>query len=132
MSEEKRLSEELLKQNGIKPGKISHDERERIQRLIARDKARLSRTKWAAIISWLLIPLPSLVFVAVSPLGLPPGALKTIFAYSAILFCVAIFFTTSYFSPSRSLTLHQMLASLSNIEEMLRRMSKDREADSEQ
>ena len=137
MSEEKRLSEELLKQNGTKPGEISHDERERIQRLIARDKARLRRTKWAAIISWLLLTFLYVLAAIIGVFGVklrnsPIGPLEAMVIGTLVIPCIAIYFTISYFLRSRSLTSRQMLASLSSIEEMLRRMSKDREADSEQ
>ena len=102
MADDKKLREELLKQNGIVPGRIPLREREQIWQMIAKDKARVRRMKWAAIITWLLVPLLLIVGGIAETLGanLPLRNIgmveAVIVACQAIVF-VAIIFTISYF-----------------------------------
>ena len=134
MTSDKTLREALLKQNGIVPGTISDEEREEVRRMLARDKARVRRMKWAAIIGWLLVLLPYLAAAAMSGLnamgiGIHEDAIKeTIGAQVLMVFAVAmpyvaIALTISYFFRSRSLSSRQIQAQLSDIEEQLRRIS---------
>ncbi len=129
MGDDKRLGEELLKQNGIVPGQVSHGERDAIRRMLARDKARVRRMKWAAIISWLLLPSLFLLAYVVNALG-GKAAIDTIGGgIMAVLFIatpyIAIVFTISYFFRSRSLNSRQIHAKLADIEEQLKRISRD-------
>ena len=63
---DKKLGDELLKQNGIQAGTLSDDDRKKLHESIALGKKRVRRLKWVVVISWGLILLIYLLFIPLS------------------------------------------------------------------
>lgn len=134
MRHDKNLSEELLRQNGIEAGKIPDAERKELQQMIAKDQAAVRRMKWATIVSWVLVPvvfIAALIFEASFSRSrvnlyerLPIIEVGIIVCYTQII--IAIVLTVSFFVRSRSASLRQIQASLSDIQQQLERVAKER------
>ncbi len=135
MREEKDLREELLSQNGMASGWMSPEEKEKLRRLLKRDRARVTRMKWAAIIAWLLILLVPLVGAAISHIPVRLPFLQRVMDLGIVggmaMIYIAIFFTINYFFRSRSLGMRQIQASLRDIQDQLDRMAAERQRPSD-
>ena len=124
MATEKNLREELLNQNHVGTQKPS-DLRNRV---LARDQARVARMKWLTIVCWILLAV-SIAAAGIMELAFPdlfeeePLRNPVFISVWQALLLLVIVFTISLYVRSRTLTMHQIQASLALIEEHLRRMS---------
>ena len=60
---DRKLGDELLKQNGIQAGTLSDDDRKTLHESIALGKKRVRRLKWIVVISWSLLLLIYLLLI---------------------------------------------------------------------
>ena len=132
MTDEKELREGLLSQNGIEPGALPEDRRKELRRILERDKKRVTRMKWATIVSWSLV---GLFFVVGFVLGwafsgeVPYPEFGLVFAVAG--FYVAVAFTISWYLRSRSLSQRQIQATLGDISAQLEQLAKNQEVKTE-
>jgi len=136
MATEKNLRESLLQQEN---GNVRASAELR-NKILARDEARVRRIKWIAGISWVAF-LISFFLAALIEMGqrreiagLTTSEVAAIFPEydwlipmaviitQALLF-IAVAMTFSLYVRSRTLTMHQIQARLTGIEEQLRRLS---------
>jgi hypothetical protein len=126
MTTEKNLREELLRQNSVgrQPGDELRD------KVLAKDQARVARMRKLTICSWIVVGA-SLVAAGVVRvvLSAPDIAVDKsllvptfIIVWQALVLIAAVF-TISWYVRSRTLTMHQIQASLALIEEHLKKMS---------
>ena len=132
MNKEKKLGEELLKQNGLQPGTVSAQERQRLHQMIAKQRARVRRMKWATIISWSLLAVCYVVEI-LRELDRLSGAVgeiaKDAVPLAIVLFPIAILSSVSWFLRSLSLGQRQIQAKLADIEAQLERLQQGRPTD---
>ena len=122
MADNKDLGKELLKSNGMEFGKISNEERQTLQRLVATDKARVRRMKWATGIAWGLVVICCIVgglWERANP-GRPVGLWVVLLR---ALLVIAIVFTISLLVRSRAASNRQIQSTLMGIQEQLDRLS---------
>ncbi len=122
MADNKDLGKELLKSNGMEFGKISNEERQTLQRLVATDKARVRRMKWATGIAWGLVVICFIVgglWERANP-GRPVGLWVVLIK---ALLVIAIVFTISLLVRSRAASNRQIQSTLMQIQEQLERLS---------
>ncbi len=118
MSDEKRLAEELLKQNGLAAGTATEEEQTRLHQMLVRERARAQRMKVGTIISWSLF---SACFAALALREhlTPQDSTHTpgygFFAVLALLY-IAIVCSVSWFLRSRSVSRREVLAKLVELE----------------
>ena len=124
MATPRNLKEELLAQNGVGTQK-AEDLRDRV---LAKDRAAVARMKKLTIFSWILLAV-SMAVAGIIELGFPnilasePLRTPVFIVVWQALFLIAIVFTISFYVRSRTLTMHQIQASLALIEEHLRKMT---------
>ncbi len=132
MAAENNIRDELLKQNGEDARKMQ----ELREKILARDEARIARLKKLTILIWGLVVLGlagALIIRPMLPNGGHPDSQAGAYAYQYLsrifigvmwgLTTIAAFFTVSFYIRSRSLTMRQIQARLTGIEEQLRRLS---------
>ena len=124
MADNTNFRKELLQQNGMDSGEISQDEIQKIKRLAARDKTRVTRVKWATGIAWSLLVLCLLMIPAAWFIRIPDGIEMAILLVPA-LFWIAVFFTVVLFIRARAASTRQIQSSLVQIQAQLERLSKD-------
>ena len=127
MVDNKDLGKELLKSNGMEYGKISQEERQKFRRLVARDKTRIQRMKWATVIAWgMLAVLWIYLFLvgqrSVSSRDHDPVSFVWLLLLPC-LFLIAILFTVSLYIRHKTATHRQMQSALMHIQEQLDRLS---------
>ena len=68
---DRKLGDELLKQNGIQAGTLSDNDRKTLHESIALGKKRVRRLKWVVAISWgvFFLGYPSMVMAVAFKLG---------------------------------------------------------------
>ena len=118
MADNKDLGKELLKSNGMEFGKISSEDRQKLQRLIVSDKARVQRMKWVTGIAWSALVICFVVaalWERANP-GRPVGLWVVLI--NALL-VIAIVFTISLLVRSRAASNRQIQSSLIQIQEQL-------------
>ena len=126
MPEKNNIKEELLKQMNENPHKVMKS----TQDIFTKDKLLIKRLKWITAFSWLLVVI---CFITASFLKQARGfliedewrLLKTLTIILRPLFWIAIFLTASLYVRSRTLTIRQIQVKLSDIEEQLKKMSKE-------
>ncbi len=121
MGDNKDLGRELLKSNGMEFGKISNEERQALQRLVATDKARVRRMKWATGIAWGSVVICLIVaglWERANP-GRPVGLWVVLIR---ALLLIAIVFTISLLVRSRAASNRQIQSSLIRVQEQLDRL----------
>ncbi len=126
MTTERNLREELPRQNSV--GTQPEDELR--DTVLARDLARVTRLRKLTIGSWIVVAA-GLVAAGVVRLVVPSPDIAvdksllvpTFIIVGQALLLIAIFFTISLYVRSRTLTMHQIQASLAPIEEHLKKMS---------
>ena len=134
MAKEDDIKEELLKQMDSGPHKKPEIRASSVDEIIAKDRARIKRLKWAAVISWVLVAF-CLIPAAFLEHAEESGVLTTnelVFLNSLALILralllIAIVLTVSLYMRSRTLTIHRIHARLANIEELLKKMSHDKQ-----
>lgn len=122
MTNDKNLDEQLLRQNGIEPDRLSDEDHNNIQKMIATDKARLKRLKRMTIIAWISTIICIIMYFTLA-FNLPTFNLTLGAVPHTILLYTAIACTISFYIRSRSAHMRQLQARLVNIEEQLRRLS---------
>jgi len=128
MAKENNLREELLGQMEQSPGSTSNINPKSAQEILARDTARVRRMKHVTVFSWLLVIAS---FIVVGILEAVPGSRKELWMLIAIivvqpLLLIAVVFTISLYVRSRTLNMRQIQATLSDIQEQLKKMSQDK------
>jgi len=136
MAAENDIRDELLKQDGVGAQKMQ----ELRDKILARDEARVRRMKWIAGICWVVFLVWFLLaaLVAIGQryriAGLTTSEVMALFPeYDWVvplaiiiaqgLFIIATAVTFSVLVLSRTLTMHQIQARLSGIEEQLRKIA---------
>ncbi len=134
MTDDKKIGNQLLRQNGCEPDQLSDTERKSIGFILARDKTRVKRLKWVAAISWIVAIigyLASIPFVmlmrSLSPSSPWQGAtfiyvwvMAAIFPAVIVAFITAVVCTISLYFRSRSVNIREVNAHLVKIEEQLK------------
>lgn len=124
MTTEKKLRDELLKQNGAGTQKMA-DFRDKV---LATDRARVARTNRLVVCAWTVVAA-SLVGAVVTRVWFPeiiefkPQLVPLFITVFIALFLLATVFTIALYINSRTLTMHQIQSSLAAIEEHLRKMA---------
>jgi hypothetical protein len=134
MSEESNLKEALLRQMDQESDERHQDGTKSIEEIIARDMVRIKRLKWITASSWVLVVL-CFIPAAFLEYAEESGVLTTnelVFLNSLALILralllIAIVLTVSLYMRSRTLTIHRIQARLANIEELLKKMSHDKQ-----
>ena len=131
MAKENDIKKELLKQMDKNSAEAINANTNSAQEIIEKHKAQLRKLKWITVISWLVTML---YFMAMN-------FLKSNFMYLTgnerwlvhhsdtglkVLIVIAVLFTFSIYSKSRTLTIRQIHVRLINIEEHLKKMSQDK------
>jgi len=128
MTKDTNLKEELLKQGQSNGTMGSITGVKSIQQVIAKDEARVARMKKLTILTWVLVVV---CFAGAGAISLMPGTPQEFIPVLTIavgqgLFIIAVTFTVSLYVRSRTLTMHQIQASLANIEALLRETLQDK------
>lgn len=124
MATEKNLRDELLRQNGADP----RQGEELRNQILAKDEAAVARMNRLMVYGWIVVGA-SLVIAGTVRLAFPdvlesyPVLVPMFIVVWQALLLIAIFFTISSYVRSRTLTMHQIQASLALIEEHLKKMS---------
>lgn len=126
MAKNNDIHEELLKQMDQNSGSTERSNKKSIEKILARDAARVKRMKWVTACTWLLlVALYILGFI----IGIEPSYQKTILVNVVLLipalFLIAVFFTVSLYIRWRSLNTRQIQQRLSEIEKLLRKLDRD-------
>ncbi len=137
MKGDNQFANELLRQNTAESGQASERAREELRLMIAKEKVRLKRLKWVALISWALVLFSRAVLLVTTAivsadhgwdlgqmlafaLALPKGIEVMVF-YLVLL--TAVVATILLFIKSRSLAMRQIQARLADVEERVRQLS---------
>lgn len=140
MTTQNNLKEELLKQGEANGAISSTTGTESIQKIITRDQARVARMKKLTILAWVLVAISFAVPAVIETLRripsqdsdlmrrqvelmVPDWYIPAAIIVSQALLLIAVSFTISLYVRSRTLTMHQIQARLSNIEALLRKVS---------
>ena len=135
MAKENDLKEELIKQMDKDFGKMPGANIKSPKEIIARDMTRVKRLKWITVFSWLLVFIGLCITEIVLPyprfLGTTRKAvwliiLPTLEVVLKALILISVFFTISLYVRSRALSMKQIHIRLVNIEEHLKKMSRDK------
>ena len=124
MTNDKNLDEQLLRQNGIEPDRLSDEDHNNIQKMIATDKMRLKRLKRMTIIAWISTIICIIMYYTLA-FNLPTFNLTLGTVPHTILLWIAVACTILLYIRSRSANMRQLQARLANIEEQLKRLSKN-------
>lgn len=134
MSKESNLKEALLRQMDKESGETHRDGTKSIEEIIARDMARIKRLKWITASSWVLVVL---CFIPAAFLEYAQKShvlttneqvfLNSLALILRALLLIAVILTVSLYMRSRTLTIHRIHARLANIEELLKKMSHDKQ-----
>jgi len=135
MAKENDIKEELLKQMDKDFGKMPGANMKSPKEIIAKDMARIRRLKWITTFSWLLVFIGLCITEIAVPYLRFPGTtykavwvifLPTLVVVLKALILISVFFTISLYVRSRALSMKQIHISLINIEEQLKKMSRDK------
>ncbi len=121
MATEKNIRDELLQQNGIATGTPSTIAEE----ILTRDAARVRRLKRVTAASWIVFLICLIAAGCIEAIVRPPQdyfAPVAIIGVQAVLL-IAVSLTIALYVRERTLTMRQIQARLSGIEEQLRRLS---------
>ena len=135
MAKENDLKEELLKQMDKDPDKMPGANIKTPKEIIARDMTRVKRLKWITVFSWLLVFIGLVITEIAVPYPRFPDTtrkavwliiLPTLVVVLKALILISVFFTISLYVRSRALSIKQIHIRLVNIEEHLKKMSRDK------
>ena len=137
MAKENELKEELLKQMDKDSAEAADVSVNSAGKIIEKHKTRLRKLKWIAAIGWLITILSALVLHNLKVFVLEnkiEGVLTSdefwfIRRSDTVLMCliiIAVLLTYLFYSTSRTVTILQISARLANIEEQLKKMSRDK------
>jgi hypothetical protein len=128
MEKDSDLREELLKQMDRDPSSCLNAPQKAAQAILAKDAARLRRTKHITVFSWLLLAaafLASGVTGALSAFRSELWGICSLIGLQALLI-IAASLTFVLSVRSRTLKMKQIQAALADIQDQLRTMSQDR------
>jgi len=128
MAKESNIKQELLKQMNKNNEKKNQTGKHSMRQILMKNEARVKRMKkittfaWALLVAWLL---------AAAVIGIIPGGHNDWWAAAAImifqpLLLIAVIFSISLYVRSRTLNMSKIQASLTNIEEQLKKLSQDK------
>jgi hypothetical protein len=137
MAKENELKEELLKQMDKDSAGAAGANINSAGKIIEKHKIRLRKLKWIASIGWLITILSALVlhnlkvFVLENKIGGVLTSNEFWFIRRSdtvlmVLIIIAVLLTYLFYSTSRTVTILQISARLANIEEQLKKMSRDK------
>ncbi|HIJ64634.1 MAG TPA: hypothetical protein HPP77_01680 [Candidatus Hydrogenedentes bacterium] len=92
MTDNQQFRERLIEQNGIAPQRVFHEDRDTIERILKRDRARVRRMKWITIVVWVAVPLAAVG----SASGILGPLSEGLGLSSILLFYLALFCTIAY------------------------------------
>jgi hypothetical protein len=135
MTTKANIGQELLKQMGDTSAETPDCRKIPMMRIIERDAAGVRRLKRIVIIFWLLVIISFIVACtyALNVRGIESDLFYmswllagiTVITFQAV-FLIAVILTISLFVTSRSLTMHQVQARLTGIEEQLKKICQDK------
>jgi hypothetical protein len=138
MAKENDLKEELLKQmdkDSVEAADVSMNSAENI---IEKHKTRLRKLKWIAAIGWLITILYAVAMHNLKVFLLENNTVGGVLTSNEfwfirwsdiclmVLIIIAVLLTYLIYSTSRTVTILQISARLANIEEHLKKMSRDK------
>jgi prepilin signal peptidase PulO-like enzyme (type II secretory pathway) len=129
MAKENNLKEALLRQMNENSNMTSGLEAGSAHQVIARDTAAVKRGKKVATFAWMVLLIFLFVVAVIEfasggrPDWLTPAA---IVVFQALLI-IAVICSVSLYVRSRTLGIHKIQASLTSIEELLKKMSADKQ-----
>jgi hypothetical protein len=137
MAKENELKEELLKQMDKDSAEAADVSMNSAGKIIEKHKTRLRKLKWIAAIGWLITILYALAMHNLKEILLKNniGGVLTSNEFRLIrwsdtclmvLIIIAVLLTYLIYSTSRTVTILQISARLANIEEHLKKMSRDK------
>ena len=136
MEKAKDIKEELLKQMDGDSAGTTDASATSARKIIEKHKTQLRRLKWIAAISWLITAIYAIAMHNLKVYLLKHNIeafltsdefwlLRRSDTVLAILIVIALLLTYLVYSTSRSMTILQICARLANIEEYLKKMSRD-------
>ena len=128
MEKKNNLREELLKQMEKNHGSTPNINQTSVQTIIAKETARVGRMKRVTVFSWLLLAAS---FIGTGIIGAVSGFRQELLMVIALLvvqalLIIAVSCTVSLSVMSRTLKMKQIQATLSDIQEQLKKMSQDK------
>jgi hypothetical protein len=128
MTNKKEFRNELLKQNGLAPHGISVEDRQALQRILKRDKARAHRMKWITVAAWLLLLAAILIGAASKRMHEQVGLYAIVAVvplYWVAIVCTISLMVRSWIARNRESQYHhtEIEARLAKVEEELKRLS---------
>ena len=126
MGTDNNMREGLLKQMNADSGGKAQIDKKSIEKILARDAARVWRMKWITVCTWVLV---AVLFIVGGVFERNPSYksmmwLNTLIMILRALVLVAVIFTVSFYARSRSLQMKQIQQRLSEIEKLLRKLDK--------
>jgi len=136
MAKENELKEELLKQMDKDSAEAADVSKNSAGNIIEKHKTRLRKLKWIAAIGWLITILYAVamhnvkVFLLKNKTSVLTSDEFWLIRFSdtglMVLIIIAVLLTYLIYSTSRTLTIRQIHVRLINIEEHLKKMSRDK------
>jgi uncharacterized membrane protein YqjE len=127
MTNDKDFIRELPKQNGIEPERISERDRKRVYGMLAKEKRRVSQSKRVTLILWLLIGISLLGLGLIAYITRPDFPVAAFVAGTMVIYVLipyAVICSIRLYVSSRSASLHEIQATLADIEQQLRQLSR--------
>jgi len=133
MVKESDIKGELLKQMGRNSDEAAGANTNSVREVIAKEEARIRRTKWETVIAWVLVVVCFMIGAVVERFRMDQhfNEAELIWSYCLpmilpALLLIAIIFTVLLYTRSRTLTIRQIQARLADIEAILKKMAGDR------
>jgi len=128
MAKENNLKEALLRQMDGNSNMTSGLDTRSAQQVLAKDAAAVKRAKKVTLFAWavLLIFLFVVAVFEVISRGRPEWLTPAAILVFQALVMIAVICSVSLYIRSRTLSIHKIQASLTNIEELLKKMSQDK------
>ena len=133
MVKESDIKAELLKQMGRNSDEAAGANTNSVREVIAKEEARIRRTKWETVIAWVLVVVCFMIGAVVERFRMDQhfNEAELIWSYCLpmilpALLLIAIIFTVLLYTRSRTLTIRQIQARLADIEAILKKMAGDR------
>jgi membrane protein YdbS with pleckstrin-like domain len=128
MASKKEFRNELLKQNGLEPHGISAEDRQALQRILKRDRARARRMKWITAAAWALLLVAILIGGVSKRMQEDFGDYAIVAVLSlrlVAIVCTISLVVRSWIARNREFQFHhtEIEARLARVEEELKRLS---------
>jgi NADH:ubiquinone oxidoreductase subunit 6 (subunit J) len=132
MVKESDIKAELLKQMGRNSDEAAGANTNSVREVIAKEEARIRRTKWETVIAWVLVVVCFMIGAVVERFRMDQhfNEAELIWSYCLpmilpALLLSAVIFTVLLYTRSRALTMRQIQARLADIEAILKKMAGD-------